>query len=259
MLKRLSLLVVCLLWASSSQAATYYVDLNTGRSPNASNANPCTGGGGNNAQNINYPKLSVSGATGGLSCLAAGDTLSIRGGDYNDYIDDAVANHGVPSGTAGAPTRIVAYPGGCSPRSPNACGAAGEDVTLRPLSGGNGIVIAFAPYSASTVTEYVQFDGINIDGRDWGTGLPDGGAEVLGVTCRSAGQSRANYITYQNAEAYTAGHNGQAISLYRTTAAGAADGCPGRHIIRDAHTHEQHCVSELERGALRLQSWGDDE
>lgn len=84
------LVVACLLLGTSAlQAATYYVSVGGyGDTPN--NSNSCT-----TAQTITTPKRNIQGATGGLPCLAAGDTLMIRGGTYAENIDSraqALAN-----------------------------------------------------------------------------------------------------------------------------------------------------------------------
>ena len=81
----LRLLVALVLLSLPAEAATYYVSNSSG-----SNANSCM-----TAQTIGTPKATISGASGGTSCLAAGDTLVIAAGTYtttNDVLDTATFN-----------------------------------------------------------------------------------------------------------------------------------------------------------------------
>jgi parallel beta-helix repeat protein len=103
---------------------------------------------------------------GGLACLVPGDTLLVRGGTYNESI-----SNNVPAGTSwSAKVRIAAYPG--------------EVVWLKPLSGN--FVIYF-----SANQQYIEFDGLNIDGTSVGD------ASVF-FDDRSGGNP--NHIRIQNAE-----------------------------------------------------------
>ena len=116
-----------------AQAATYYV------SKSGSDNRSCA-----QAQSASTPRLSVN---GGIGCLVAGDTLLVRGGTYDEGIS------WVPSGTSWSnKVRIANYPG--------------ETVWLTPLStgtsaGGINVVI----WLDGNFT-YVEFDGINLDGRN---------------------------------------------------------------------------------------------
>ncbi|HWW88482.1 MAG TPA: right-handed parallel beta-helix repeat-containing protein [Vicinamibacterales bacterium] len=110
----------------------------------------------------------------GLQCLAAGETLLIRGGTYDESIS------AVPSGTSwDNKTRVAAYPG--------------ETVWLKPLSlatsaGGNGFVLWLdGPF------QYIEFDGLNLDG----TAQSNPGV-VLWISTNNGNDP--NHIRFQNAE-----------------------------------------------------------
>jgi fibronectin type 3 domain-containing protein len=87
--------------SSSTSGTTYYV------ATTGSDSNSCTA-----TRNLSTPKRTI---TAGMTCLASGDTLEVKGGTYNENL---VIN--VPSGTAGAYTTIQA--------------AEGETVWLRPTT-----------------------------------------------------------------------------------------------------------------------------
>jgi hypothetical protein len=120
--------------ASMTQAATYYV------STSGSDGYNCQ-----QAKSVTTPKATITGAAGGISCLASGDTLLIRAGNYDETIWQYSALP--PSGASWAGvTRIAAYPG--------------ETVWLRPVTNrGNGVTIKF-----DTGQRYIEFDGINVSG-----------------------------------------------------------------------------------------------
>src|SRR5439155_21903705 len=70
---------------------TYYV------AQTGSNSNACA-----QAQNSTTPKATIIGASGGISCLAAGDALDIRSGTYNE----SITSYGTPTlpvGTSSSP------------------------------------------------------------------------------------------------------------------------------------------------------------
>lgn len=93
-------------WSLNADAATYYVSLA------GSDSRSCT-----TAQAIGTPKRSIA---AGVACLAAGDTLYIRGGTYRSSSD--VIDNSTPSGTsASSRVTISGYPG--------------EVVTLQPPNG----------------------------------------------------------------------------------------------------------------------------
>src|SRR5689334_16590670 len=79
-------LLVSILLAKSSFAATFYV------ATNGDDSNDCAA-----AQNPSTPKQSITAESGGISCLTGGnaDILDIRAGTYSDRID-RMSN--VPSG-----------------------------------------------------------------------------------------------------------------------------------------------------------------
>ncbi len=96
------------------------------------------------AKTITTPKQTLNAA---VACLAAGDTLYVRGGTYPESL-----LHVIPSGTSWAATvRITAYPG--------------ETVTLRPTSGDFVLDIAGSSNGGNTgVSQYIDLDGLTIDG-----------------------------------------------------------------------------------------------
>src|SRR5262245_11535375 len=80
-------LLVGFLSPHAATAATYYV------STTGSNSNSCA-----TAQTITTPKRTVSGSSGGVSCLQPGDTLYVRAGTYAEGLN-AINS---PSGTSSA-------------------------------------------------------------------------------------------------------------------------------------------------------------
>ena len=122
-------LLLCL-WAVRGEAATYYVG------SAGSDSNSCA-----TAQTIGTPKLTIN---SGVACLAAGDTLLVRTGTYNE----GLINPSLASGTSWANTvRIANYNS--------------ETVTMRPLTNavsGGRVVLLDGTYS------YIEFDGIDMDG-----------------------------------------------------------------------------------------------
>jgi len=87
--------------------------------------------------------------------LVAGDTLYVRAGVYDEYIT------AVPSGTSWSnPVKIAAYPG--------------DTVWLAPST---------APYVVSLGEQYIEFDGINMDGgsSDYGVARFDWSAHHIRV------------------------------------------------------------------------------
>jgi hypothetical protein len=163
--------VSALLTGELAHAATYYV------STSGSDSRSCS-----QAQSVGTPRLTVA---GGLKCLASGDTLFIRGGDYNEgIINDAYVPQ-VPSGTSWAnKVRVAAYPG--------------ETVWLRPTS------TQFVVYLA-TRSRYIEFDGINMDGRATTAGvfkIGEDGAPTL---------SMPDHIRVQNAELIDGSHGSSGV------------------------------------------------
>jgi parallel beta-helix repeat protein len=137
--------------ADVARAATYYV------SKSGNNTYSCA-----QAQSVSTPKLSLN---SGVACLKPGDTLLVAGGVYAESLSN------VPSGTSWtAKVRIAAAPG--------------ETVWMRPSSGH--FVVNF-----SGSQQYVEFDGINMDGTS-----------VLSDVVKIDGWSggNAHHIRFQNAD-----------------------------------------------------------
>jgi Right handed beta helix region len=89
--------------ASPALGATYYA------ATNGSDDNPCVNG------NSGAPKQHLMGTAGAFKCLASGDTLYIRGGDYPEALtipaNPASGGH-IPNGTGeSARTIVSAFPG----------------------------------------------------------------------------------------------------------------------------------------------------
>lgn len=74
--------ILLLLSTAPGWAATYYV-AQTGCTGSCTNSNPCTGAGGNNAQNRNFARATIH---GGLACLSQGDTLEVDDGVYDEML-----------------------------------------------------------------------------------------------------------------------------------------------------------------------------
>jgi len=125
--------MTCFVWAlgwvlygQAAYSATYYV-AKTGH-----DANSCS-----QAQSESTPKLSLNSA---VRCLKPGDILYVKTGVYAEWL-----NSNVPSGTSwSSPVTIAAYPGNI--------------VTLKPSSS------AYRVLEFAGSQQYIQFDGINLDG-----------------------------------------------------------------------------------------------
>lgn len=99
MKKLLLTIVMSFLISTAGGATTFYV------ATNGSDSNTCT-----QAQSTSTPKRSISGSSGGISCLSAGSTLYIRAGNYAELI--ASYNTSIPSGTSWTnAVTIAGYPG----------------------------------------------------------------------------------------------------------------------------------------------------
>jgi parallel beta-helix repeat protein len=125
-MKRLSMILVMgsVISGGVAHAATYYT------SKNGDDGNSC-----DQAQSPSSTMLTINGA---LGCLAAGDTLYVGAGTYDEAINDA------PSGTSWDNTvRIAANPG--------------DTVWLTPSWAY--YVVDFAGWQ-----QYIEFDGINMNG-----------------------------------------------------------------------------------------------
>lgn len=166
-------MVVLLLWvwASPLEAAVYYVAVTGG-----SDANSCM-----TSQTVGTPKQHLTGVNGGLACLSAGDTLSVRAGTYVENLTDPTLADGTSWINA---TRIAAY--------------ADETVWLEPSSGDN--VLHFVG-----TQHYIIFDHVNMRGASSGA--------VVFLGSINAG-SAVHHIRIQNAEIVNdngAGFSGQIL------------------------------------------------
>jgi len=138
-----------------AHAATYYV------SRSGSDASSCA-----QATNSSAPKQTLKAA---LPCLAAGDTLYVRGGTYPESLE----NPPVASGTSWSnKVRIAAYPG--------------ETVWL--ASPATNFAILF-----DINQSYIEIDGINVDGRNALLG-------VVVIGFHNPFPAQPHHIRIQNAE-----------------------------------------------------------
>ncbi len=114
---------------AGSTPTGYFVSLS------GSNSNTCM-----QAQSTSTPKLTLTGASGALACMSAGDTVYMRLGTYTSQ----TFNNNIPSGSSWvSPITIAAYPG--------------EVVWLTPSSGAEVLYL-------DDSTHHVVFDGINMSG-----------------------------------------------------------------------------------------------
>jgi parallel beta-helix repeat protein len=151
-----------------ARAATYYVALS------GNNTNSCE-----SAKNISTPKRTIHAA---LSCLAAGDTLYIRGGTYTESFNSNVVT--IPIGTSwSAPVTIAGYPG--------------ERVVLNPY--GSSVIGLGHAY-----IQYVIFDNLHLDGTNL---IRD--TNSTNVVSIAWGQvPNVNHIKIMNSEVYNSPWNG---------------------------------------------------
>jgi hypothetical protein len=155
-MRRLGLLLGALLLARSAAATTFYV------ATTGDDSRSCA-----TAQTITTPKATL---TSGMGCLAAGDMLYVRGGTYDEVLDNVAV-----AGTSwSSPVRIAAY--------------ASETVWLQPTTG------TVVVYLGST-QQYIEFDGINLDATAQ-TAL--GGGNDLRIEGSATGN--AHHIRFKNAE-----------------------------------------------------------
>jgi hypothetical protein len=155
----LLVLVLLLCLPSLSWSVTYYAGAG------GSNANPCTGAGGNNATNRNFRKLTIN---GGIGCLGSGDTLLITLGTYDEILSDI-------GGPGGYPT--VRPPNGTSWSAVTTIKAeTALQVTMRPLAASGGGWNTIIEFDDAT-TQYLQIEGLILDGQHKATGT----ASCVGV------------------------------------------------------------------------------
>ena len=152
---------------SAATAATTYYVAKTG-----SDTNSCTA-----AQAPATPKLTIK---RGLSCLKAGDTLSLRAGTYTETLNNRAQT--IPTGTPSAPVTIAAYPG--------------ETVILKP-SGYAVIQII------GNTHKYLVFDRLVIDGTNI--------TSTRAIDLDGVDQSGAGHIRFTNCEVRNAPGSGVLI------------------------------------------------
>jgi len=126
-LTQLAVFVFALSIAASAHAATYYV------ATTGSDSNPGT-------QAAPFKTLAK-----GSRALAAGDTLFIRGGTYNEPMIDGSGGFVFRNGTPGAMTRYASYPG--------------EQATI---IGPPGVFVVYFSKKA----QYIELSGLIIDGTN---------------------------------------------------------------------------------------------
>jgi parallel beta-helix repeat protein len=150
--------IVCFAVGDIAQGATYYV------SKSGNDGISCS-----QAQSLTTPMATIN---RGIRCLAAGDTLYVRGGTYAE----ALASPAMASGSSWAnPVRIAAYPS--------------ESVWMKPPVGTRYII-----YLVSQ--SYVEFDGINLDASS-ATSTNRMGNLVVNWNSDS---DYSHHIRYKNAE-----------------------------------------------------------
>lgn len=157
-------------------AAMYYV------STAGNDTNSCAA-----AQAAATPKLTIA---AGLTCLAAGDTLFLRGGTYtgsSNLIDSERSS--VPSGTSwAAAITIAGYPG--------------ETVTIRPPDGRQAIrLTAGAPH-------YLIFQDLILDGIDQTILSVNGGPDLVYLS------SGAHHNRFERLDVRNNAANGFALSSH---------------------------------------------
>jgi parallel beta-helix repeat protein len=192
-MKRLGLLFVIgyTVSAGVAQAATYYV------SKTGNNSNSCA-----QAQSISTPKQTLSGTSGALQCLSAGDTLFVRAGTYDESID--LRSTPMRSGTSWSSIiRVANYNG--------------ETVWLTPTTAE---FVVFLRGSDRPLA-YVEFDGINLDGRN----RPN---TVINLVGGSTGD--VHHIRFKNARVLAPNAAG-ANAVIAGPAIGQSNGANGNEFI----------------------------
>ena len=138
---------------------------------NGNNSNSCAA-----ATNINSPKRTISGGSGGLTCLATanGDWLEIRGGTYAENI--TTSTQPIASGTNWDNATVIK-------------GYANETVTLAPTNGGSAIAMEKA--------QYVIFADLVIDGSQ---NPNTGDAAIWFGTTNLQANPPSHHLRFQNIE-----------------------------------------------------------
>lgn len=169
-----------------------------------------TGSNGNSCMQSQSPTTPKRSIVAGLACLAAGDTLLVRGGTYDESILNTQSVIQVASGTSWAnKVRIAAYPG--------------ETVWMAPTSSSIFGVIWFVANA-----KYIEFDGINLDARNAG-GIAGAAGLITGAI--DPGSTMPDHIRFQNAEIIRATQSNGCV----TSNCGETDGIEfGAHEVEGA-------------------------
>lgn len=179
----LSAFVAWLICGGYASAATYYV------ATTGSDARSC-----GTAQTLTTPKQTIG---NGVTCLAAGDTLSIRAGTYAEILEW----FGWPGGTLGTSwataITISAY--------------ANEAVTIKPGGSGQSYILVMrgSGSGATDAPKYVIFNGITFDGTNV-SGNYEIGVRAWDATTTPNADAPAHHIRFQNGR-ITNGQAGQGI------------------------------------------------
>jgi Right handed beta helix region len=128
----LSIILSCSTAVSLPAGNVYYVG-KTG-----SNRNSCS-----EAQNPNSPKQTITGSSGGISCLSSGDTLVIKAGVYNEtYYNLASGQPNIPGGSSSSNLTVIK--------------GEGVGVTIWKPGGGYGILM-------KNPNNYIGWQGFTLD------------------------------------------------------------------------------------------------
>lgn len=165
-MKQLLLTLVFVLVPGLAYSATYYV------AKTGSDSYACA-----QAQLASTPKLTIA---AGLACLVGGDTLTIKNGTYEEFIN----YNQIPAGRGswGSATKIMSVPG--------------ETVILQPKTGGK------AGDALWIYRSYIIIDGIIIDAVNaiQGIRINNGGSYVRIQNSEIKNAARSNCIGIQNAQ-----------------------------------------------------------
>jgi hypothetical protein len=163
--------------AAHAEGATYYV------AKNGNDGTSCAA-----AQAIGTPKQTLNNAVG---CLLPGDTLLVRAGTYAESLFGVV-----PAGTSWtSKVRIAAYPG--------------ETVWMAPGTD------AYRVLDFSRSQQYIEFDGINLDGSNVQY-------DTVKINAGSPGHN-AHHIRIMNADVTGPRHGGSGGPTGQTFLAAAGD------------------------------------
>jgi hypothetical protein len=202
----------------SAVASASFTNTGTGKiyyvAKTGSNSNSCV-----QAQSQSAPKLTIA---AGIACLAAGDTLNIKAGTYNENITSAQML-GKSGSSYANPTTIQAYSsdvvlinGGITFNSPGNGNAVQyiifkADATLHNLifDCGNGNCISFGGGNNGGSVDHIKLDGIEAKnsgayiigiGGNWGA-IPDTGDNIWVTHAKlhqTVGQNYALYVQSGN-------------------------------------------------------------